>query len=47
MQYTIALKVAKSISPQGCSLEQLVSEIKEVFDAEALPGFAVLLLRLR
>ncbi len=46
MQYTLALKIANSISDQGCSLDELVSKIKELFDAEGMPGFVVLLLRL-
>ena len=46
MQYTLALKVANSISDQGCSLDELVSKIKDLFDSEGLPGFIVLLLRL-
>lgn len=46
MQYTLALKVANSISNQGCSLDELISKIKELFDSEGLPGFVVLLLRL-
>lgn len=46
MQYTLALKVANSISDQGCSLDELVTKIKELFDSEGLPGFVVLLLRL-
>ena len=46
LQYTIALKVANSISDQGCSLDELVSKIKDLFDSEGLPGFMVLLLRL-
>jgi len=46
MQYTLALKVANSISDQGCSLDELVCKIKELFNSEGLPGFAVLLLKL-
>jgi len=46
LQYTLALKVANSISDQGCSLDELVSKIKDLFDSEGLPGFIVLLLRL-
>lgn len=46
MQYTLALKVANSISDQGCSLDELVAKIKALFDSEGLPGFVVLLLRL-
>ena len=46
MQYTLALKIANSISDQGCSLDELVAKIKELFDAEGLPGFVALLLRL-
>ena len=46
MQYTLALKVANSISDQGCSLDELVAKIKVLFDSEGLPGFTVLLLRL-
>ncbi len=46
MQHTLALQVANCLSDQGCSLDELVSKIKEVFDSEGLPGFVTLLLRL-
>ena len=46
MQYTLALKVSNSISDQGCSLDELVSKVRDLFASEGLPGFVVLLLRL-
>lgn len=46
MKYTIALQVANSISDHGCSLDELVARIKDVFTEEGLPGFVVLLLKL-
>ena len=46
LQYTLALKVSNSISDQGCSLDELVSKVRDLFASEGLPGFVVLLLRL-
>ena len=39
------IKVANSISDQGCFLDKLAAKIKELFDSEGLPGFVILLLR--
>jgi hypothetical protein len=46
MQYNIALNVANSISNEGCSLDELVTKVIEVFDMEGLPGLLQLLLKL-
>ena len=45
VQYTIALEIANSVSNQGCSFDELVTKIKEVFDSKGIPGMIELLLR--
>ena len=45
MQCTIALQIANSISNHGCSLDELVVKIDEIFKAEGFPGLIALLLR--
>lgn len=45
MQCTVALEIANSISDKGCSLDELVIKIKEVFAEEGFSGLLCLLLR--
>ena len=46
MQDIITLKVLSAVSENGFSLDELVFQMRELFDKEGLPGFVGLILRL-
>jgi hypothetical protein len=46
MQDIITLKVLSTVSENGFSLDELVFQLRELFEKEGLPGFVGLILRL-
>lgn len=46
MQDIITLKVLSAVSEKGFSLDELVFQVRELFEKEGLPGFVGLILRL-